>query len=101
MTWHSQHNLHQDHQQGLKKGLLICVTVICAVLQLLQRESRRLQRFEALQKVSAAEKAARDEQRWRAWLARYRERLPAEADARASAAARIHALNSVNPRWGW
>ena len=68
------------------------------MLQLLQRESRRLQRFEALRKVSAAEKAAKDEQRWRAWLARYRERLQLEADAGASATARVDAMNSVNPR---
>ena len=68
------------------------------MLQLLQRESRRLQRFEELRKVSAAEKAAKDEQRWRAWLAPYRERLQLEADAGASAAARVDAMNSVNPR---
>ena len=71
------------------------------MLQLLQRESRRLQRFEALQKVSAAEKTSKDEQRWRAWLTRYRERLQLEADAGTSVTARIDAMNSVNPRWGW
>ncbi|CAK0752240.1 hypothetical protein CVIRNUC_002131 [Coccomyxa viridis] len=67
--------------------------------ELLQRESRRLQRFEELQKVSAAEKASKDEQRWRAWLSRYRERLQLEVDAGATATARVDAMNSVNPRY--
>jgi len=67
-------------------------------VQLLQRESKRLQRYEELQKVSAEQKAAADERKWRAWLARYNMRLQQEADAGASASARMETMNSVNPR---
>ena len=94
--------MHQKYKEALylhlSNMILKCVNKHAAMLQLLQRESRKLQRSEELQKVSAAEKASKDEQRWRAWLARYRERLQLEADAGASPTARVDAMNSVNPR---
>ena len=67
-------------------------------LQMLQRESRRMQRQGELRKVSAEEKAAGDEQRWKGWLARYHARLQLEANAGASAPERVNTMLSVNPR---
>ncbi len=74
-----------------------CLTK-CFMLQMLQRESKRLQQQAELGKVSAEDKAAKDKQRWDAWLARYHARLQLEANAGASAPERVSAMNSVNPR---
>lgn len=68
------------------------------MLQLLQRESKRLQQQQELRKVSAEDKAAQDAQKWKAWLARYHARLQLEANAGASAPERVKAMKSVNPR---
>lgn len=68
------------------------------MMQRIQYESKRLQRYEQLQKMSAQEKAQTDQQKWRAWLARYHARLQLEADAGASASNRMTAMKSVNPR---
>lgn len=68
------------------------------MLQMLQRESKRLQQQAELGKVSAEDKAAKDKQKWNAWLARYHARLQLEANAGASAPERLNAMNSVNPR---
>ena len=68
------------------------------MLQLLQRESKRLQQQQELREVSAEDKAAKDKQKWKAWLARYHARLQLEASAGASAPERVKAMESVNPR---
>ncbi|WIA15835.1 hypothetical protein OEZ85_012590 [Tetradesmus obliquus] len=48
--------------------------------------------------VSAADKAAADEQQWRGWLGRYRQRLQQEADAGVTAELRRALMLAVNPR---
>uniref|UniRef100_A0A383WE17 Selenoprotein O n=1 Tax=Tetradesmus obliquus TaxID=3088 RepID=A0A383WE17_TETOB len=48
--------------------------------------------------VSAADKAAADEQQWRGWLGRYRRRLQQEADAGVTAELRRALMLAVNPR---
>lgn len=67
-------------------------------MQRIEQESKRLQRYEELHKVSEGEKKLKDEQKWRAWLARYSRRLQLEADAGTCASARMEVMNSVNPR---
>ncbi len=70
-----------------------------AAVQAVAADLAHLERADALKGQGAAAKAATDRSAWAAWLARYAARLRAEAAAGADGAARIAAMNAVNPRY--
>ena len=70
----------------------MCAQAVAADLQ-------RLQRAEALAKLSPAGKAASDRAAWSRWLDRYAVRLQQEAHAGADAAVRRDAMRGANPKF--
>ena len=60
---------------------------------------QRLQRAEALAKLSPNGKAAADRAAWSRWLERYAARLQREARAGADAAGRRDAMRAANPKF--
>ena len=72
------------------------LSALAAVLVLLRLQ--RQEKAAELRKVTPEEKAAKDRQRWSAWLQRYGRRLQAEANGGGSQEERASIMAATNPR---